>query len=659
MAMTRLLQRQLKTLFGAGDDSELLANLAQLEQSDDNEVVLKRDDLRRFVVAVGESYSQQQRDLDLRSRSLDISSEELTHVNDRLRGQAESLIGVINGLRGTANSLLRSLERAPLGDGDGDLARLVALMGELVQERETAQATMNNALHAVSQQKFALDQHAIVSITDTAGNITYANDKFCTISEYSLAELIGQNHRLVNAGVHPQAFFTELWATISSGRAWSGEVCNRAKSGRLYWVSATVVPFMDEKGSPEQYIAIRTDITARKQLEDNLVRARDSADAANKAKSEFLATMSHEIRTPMNGIIGMTDLALDTPLNEQQHEYLNIVRSSADALLAIINDILDFSKIEAGKLDIEVIGFDLRDLLEAMLEPLRVEAAAKSVRLAWSVAPDVPSQLSGDPVRLRQILVNLVANALKFTPAGNITVEMSLASRNAEFLELRGVVRDTGIGIPPDKLGHIFDAFSQADSSTTRRYGGTGLGLAICRRLVKLMGGDMRVESAVAHGSAFIFTVRVNMYVKNADPVSVQRAAANGKSYRLLLAEDNPVNQKLVMHILGKSNHSVALAEDGRMALQLASYEPFDAILMDMQMPELSGLEATKAIRAHEAAAGTRRTPIIALTANAMQSDREQCLEAGMDDYISKPIKALDLNEKLARWAGGNCANGS
>jgi len=173
------------------------------------------------------------------------------------------------------------------------------------------------------------------------------------------------------------------------------------------------------------------------------------------------------------------------------------------------------------------------------------------------------------------------------------------------------------------------------------------------------MGGDMRVESAVAHGSAFIFTVRVNMYVKNADPVSVQRAAANGKSYRLLLAEDNPVNQKLVMHILGKSNHSVALAEDGRMALQLASYEPFDAILMDMQMPELSGLEATKAIRAHEAAAGTRRTPIIALTANAMQSDREQCLEAGMDDYISKPIKALDLNEKLARWAGGNCANGS
>jgi CheY-like chemotaxis protein/anti-sigma regulatory factor (Ser/Thr protein kinase) len=262
--------------------------------------------------------------------------------------------------------------------------------------------------------------------------------------------------------------------------------------------------------------------------------------------------------------------------------------------------------------------------------------------------------LSGDSVRIRQILINLVGNALKFTHAGNVTVEMSVASRDMDTLELRGVVRDTGIGIPPDKLEHIFDAFAQADSSTTRRYGGTGLGLAICRRLVKLMGGDMRVESIVASGSVFTFTVRVGLHVKNADPVPAQLAVPSGAGYRLLLAEDNPVNQKLVMYILGKAQHSVALAEDGRRALQLAANEPFDAILMDMQMPEMGGLEATRAIRAHEAASGTRRTPIIALTANAMQSDREQCLQAGMDDYISKPIKAADLNEKLARWVSGS-----
>ena len=657
MAMSRLLHRQIKRLFGAGDEQELLATLARLEAGHDEEVVLKREALRRFVLAVGESYDQHQRDLDLRSRSLDISSAELTEVNDRLRGQAESLTGVINGLRGTANSLLRSLKRPPLGEGDADLERLASLMDELVRERESAQATVNNALNAVGQQKFALDQHAIVSITDKSGIITYANDKFCGISEFTREELIGCNHRIVNSQVHPRAFFADMWGTISGGRVWSGEVCNRAKSGRLFWVSATIVPFMDKSGRPEQFIAIRTDITARKQLEENLVRARDTADAANKAKSEFLATMSHEIRTPMNGIIGMTDLALDTSLNERQREYLTIVRGSADALLAIINDILDFSKIEAGKLTIERVGFDLRDLLDGMLEPLRVQAEAKSVRLRWSVAPDVPLQLSGDPVRMRQILLNLVGNALKFTHTGSVTAEISVATRDTDYLELRGVVRDTGIGIPPDKLAHIFDAFAQADSSTTRRYGGTGLGLAICRRLVKLMGGDLCVESVVGRGSAFIFTLRVGTHVTTLDPALAQREVPNVSGYRLLLAEDNPVNQKLVMYILGKAKHSVALAEDGRMALQLAANESFDAILMDMQMPEMSGLEATTAIRAHEAAAGIRRTPIIALTANAMQSDREQCLAAGMDDYISKPIKAADLNAKLARWVSGSCGH--
>ena len=505
-------------------------------------------------------------------------------------------------------------------------------------------------MNALGQQKFALDQYAIVSITDVSGKITYANDRFIAISGYSRDELLGQNHRLIKSGLHSLDFFVDLWSTINAGRVWSGEICNRAKSGKLYWVAATIVPFMGADGKPEQFIAIRTDITARKYLEESLVSARDSAEAANRAKSEFLATMSHEIRTPMNGIIGMTELALDTPLNPQQHEYLDVVRSSADALLAIIDDILDFSKIEAGKLSIEQVVFDLPHLVDGLVKPFRVQAAAKNIGLTYAMAPDVPAHLRGDPVRLRQILVNLIGNALKFTPAGSVSVEIATAGRSDDAMDLCICVRDTGIGIPKDKLGHIFDAFSQADGSTARRYGGTGLGLAICRRLVALMGGELNVESEYGSGSAFRFSVRVGMAVRATDSAFMAPTQPRGTRYRLLLAEDHPVNQKIIMAVLGKSNHSVVLAENGRIAIEMAKLERFDAILMDMQMPEVSGLEATAAIRAHEAATGAIRTPIIALTANAMQSDRERCIEAGMDDHIAKPMRTDELHEKLARW---------
>jgi two-component system, sensor histidine kinase and response regulator len=654
MPAGRLLQRQLKRLFGATDEQELQTQLALLSLPADgvepDEIVLQREALQRFFSAVDDSYEQHQRDLDLSTRSLDLSSAELTQANDRLRSQAQTLIGVFNELRGTANSLLMSLERAPLGDDEGDLGRLVSLMGELVREREQSQIALKQALNALGQQKFAIDQYAIVSITDVNGKITYANDRFIAISGYARDELLGQNHRIIKSGLHSFNFFVDLWATINAGRVWSGEICNRAKTGKLYWVAATIVPFMGADGKPEQFIAIRTDITARKYLEESLVSARDSAEAANRAKSEFLATMSHEIRTPMNGIIGMTELALDTPLNAQQHEYLEVVRSSADALLAIIDDILDFSKIEAGKLNIEQVVFDLPHLVEGLLKPFRMQAAAKNIALTYAMAPAVPSHLRGDPVRLRQILVNLIGNALKFTPAGGVSIEIGTAGRTEDAMDLCICVRDTGIGIPAEKLGHIFDAFSQADGSTARRYGGTGLGLAICRRLVALMGGVLNVESVHGSGSAFRFSVRVGIAVHSADSAFMAPTQPRGTRYRLLLAEDHPVNQKIIMAVLGKSNHSVVLAENGRIAIELAKLERFDAILMDMQMPEVSGLEATAAIRAHEVATGAIRTPIIALTANAMQSDRDRCLAVGMDDHIAKPMRTDELHEKLARW---------
>lgn len=654
MIVGRLLQRQLKKLYGAASDGEVQARLLKLEEvteaGGEEQVVLKRADLRRFIESVAESYQQAERDLDLSTRSLDISSAELMQANDRLREQAQSLIGVFNDLRGTANGLLQSLNRAPLGDNDADLGRLATLMGELVNERESAQLAMRQAVGALEQQKFALDQHAIVSITDVQGKITYANDRFCSISGYAREELIGRNHNIINSGTHSGAFFEDMWRTISGGRVWSGEICNRAKSGALYWVAETIVPFMDAQGHPTQYIAIRTDITARKMLEENLMRARDAAESANRAKSEFLATMSHEIRTPMNGIIGMTDLALDTQLSPDQREYLNVVRGSADALLAIIDDILDFSKIEAGKLKLEAVEFDLRAALDEMLRPFHVQAAAKRVELSCTVSAAVPAKLTGDPVRLRQVVVNLVGNALKFTAAGHVSVKLDAAPATGGTLLLQAGVSDSGIGIPADKLEHIFDAFSQADSSTARRFGGTGLGLAICRRLVSLMGGELRVESTIGSGSTFSFTARVGTSTSEQALAAPAKVAPSGASYRLLLAEDHPVNQKIIMTVLAKAGHSVALAENGRIALELVQRERFDAILMDMQMPEVSGLEATEAIRAREKETGGRRIPIIALTANAMQSDRERCLAAGMDDYIAKPMKVDVLQEKLALW---------
>ena len=656
MPVNRLLLRQLKRLLGAADEQALqnrLEALAAPAGAQPDEIVLKREALHRFLSAVGDSYNQHERDLDLSTRSLDLSSGELTQANDRLRAQAEALIAVFSELRGTANSLLTSLERAPLGDDEADLGRLVSLMGELVREREESQVALKQALNALGQQKFALDQYAIVSITDVNGKITYANDRFSAISGYSREELLGQNHRLVKSGLHSLDFFSDLWSTINLGRVWSGEICNRAKTGKLYWVAATIVPFMGADGKPEQFIAIRTDITARKYLEESLVSARDSAEAANRAKSEFLATMSHEIRTPMNGIIGMTELALDTPLDAQQREYLDVVRSSADALLAIIDDILDFSKIEAGKLNIEQVVFDLPHLVEGLLKPFRVQAAAKNIELVFTQAADVPTHLRGDPVRLRQILVNLIGNALKFTPEGSVAVHLEVKGRHADAMDLCACVRDTGIGIPADKLERIFDAFSQADGSTARRYGGTGLGLAICRRLVSLMGGELSVESEPGRGSAFRFSVRAGVAATAADSAFLAPTPRRGARYRLLLAEDHPVNQKIIMAVLGKSEHSVALAENGRIAIEMAKRERFDAILMDMQMPEVSGLEATIAIRAHELATAAVRTPIIALTANAMPSDRERCLEAGMDDHIAKPMRTEELHAKLARWIEG------
>ena len=1308
--MHKLLARQIKRVLGV-EEAQSAAVLDELKQLAGSGAV--SPEAARLLAGLGElfgrvdaAYEQSDRDLELKTRSLELSSGELSQTNDRLRDELASRLRAIHSLRDTANGLMQKMdgELPPLLDDN--LESLSALMADLVRHREESQRELQGALTDLANQKFAVDQHAIVSMTDVHGIITYANDKFCEISGYKREELIGANHRIVKSAVHPPQVFEAMWAAISSGQVWHGEICNRAKGGHLYWVSATIVPFCDEAGLPLKYIAIRTDITVRKQMEaqiaesekryrtvveslnevvfrtnaeglwtflnpawkvitgyeietslgmpslrsvhrddrehgfafftalargeseicreefrlvtsqgesrwvevfakaefdedgrcvgtagtlndvtdrrkaleqlqeqlhfvqelievvplpiylkdtsgrylqfnkafedffgirrdewlgktlhdllpaadavihatqdalilqspgqqcyearvhtrggalrdtiyhkatltkpdgsvaglvgtiaditerkaqevaikaaearlrhitntvpgavfqwevgngqirytflsdrvmeirgldseelladaglatrqiveedrervrsavfvaaarreawrdeyritmpngtqrwirgeinpelepaangatvftgiwqdvtqlkeadarlrevtdnipvavyqyllprggrhvfrffsrglermsgltaeaavtdadqlfalihpddqalmaesiresavskarwsvdfrllhklsgeivwihgesqpksmpdgstlwngyiadvsearrasDELRRAKEGAEAANRAKSDFLANMSHEIRTPMNGVIGMTDLALDTDLSEEQREYLQIVKSSSEALMTIINDILDFSKIEAGKLLVERISFNLWRTVADTLKTLALRAHEKGLELVCDIAPDTPVFVLGDPGRLRQIILNLVGNAIKFTEKGEVLLHVERGQAGDEEIGVHFSVIDSGIGIAQHKLDTIFDAFSQEDSSITRKYGGTGLGLTISGRLAEALGGRLWVESELGRGSTFHFTTvfgvdaeqhsaasvpmqlaGARVLVVDDNPVNrlvmvrtlsdagvMVREAGSGEAalallgnaadedvfdlvlldacmpgldgfttaerilalprcagarlimlssggvkgdaqrcrdigfaaylpkpiardellealarvrhqqpaertpqlvtrhvlkdeqtpLDVLLVEDHPINQKLATSLLERWGHRVTLADNGQLAVDAMRERKFDIVLMDMMMPVMDGLEATRRIRAAETENSLPRTPIIAMTANAMQGDRESCLEVGMDDYLAKPIKSQELQQLLQRYAAGD-----
>ncbi|MBI3462367.1 MAG: response regulator [Planctomycetes bacterium] len=404
---------------------------------------------------------------------------------------------------------------------------------------------------------------------------------------------------------------------------------------------------------------LRLALDEQKRVAEELRRAKDAAEAANRAKGEFLANISHELRTPMNAIIGMTALALEEELPPAAREQIQTVESSAAVLLELLNQILDFSRLESGHLSLEWIAFDLRETVRDAVQSLAVKAQAKGLELEYQVAPDVPDKIAGDPLRLRQVLVNLLDNAIKFTSAGRVRVDAAVQPNSRSRPALLFSVSDTGIGIAPDVQERIFAPFTQADASTTRSYGGTGLGLAISSNLVELMGGRLWVQSELGKGSTFFFAIGLSVA---ADAESLPRAGEGGespfaaphaRSLRVLIAEDTPANQRLIAQILQKRGHQTDVAADGREAVAMASTHHYDVVLMDIQMPLMDGFQATHSLRALQAP-GEPRLPIVAMTAHAMRGDRERCLAAGMDGYLSKPIDRAKLVETIERLAAGS-----
>jgi PAS domain S-box-containing protein len=527
---------------------------------------------------------------------------------------------------------------------------LATIWGAVLRRRVRAQTAEIDDQRAFLRQIIDMCPNYIF-VKDREGRFTLVNQALAEASGCGPEDLVGRTDAHITGSEETRSFQRDDLEVIETRRekVVHGEMHTDSRGSKrlLHTVKR---PIIDEHGTVTHVLGVANDITLHKDAEASMEQARMAAETANRAKSEFLANMSHEIRTPLNGIIGMSELCLDTPLQSEQREYVGTVKTSADALLGVINDILDFSKLEAQKLQLDEIDFELRPLMDDVVHAAAQRAQQKGLELKLNVEPDIPEFVQCDAQRLKQILANLLGNALKFTERGHVQLSAQVSRRVRDECVLQFTVADTGIGIAPDRQQEIFNPFVQADSSSTRQYGGTGLGLAICMRLVSMLGGTMWVESEPGRGSAFHFTIhsRIAQHAKVVPaPTIPSRGATSGtRSLNILLAEDNNVNQLVMSRLLHKRGHRVVVAENGRVAIERARREQFHLIFMDVQMPEVDGLEATEILRSD---ATVLRMPIVALTATASQEDRDRCLAAGMDDYLSKPIDPKELDRVLEK----------
>ncbi len=569
---------------------------------------------------------------------------------------------------GTGNAIGKALERVAIRKDGQEIEVALSLSPAWLDGAWHAvgmlrDITSNKNMERNLSKLSAAVEHSPVSIiiTNRDGAIEYANPKFCQFTGYSVEEVLGQNPLILQGGEHTPEYYQEMWETILSGNEWRGEFYNRIKDGTLVWERASISPIRDESGSITHFVGVKEDISEEKRLHSELARmaesdksARDQAEQANMAKSDFLASMSHEIRTPLNAILGMTDLLVETELNNEQGEYLAVVRSAGETLQGLIDDILDLSKIEAGMVQLDPTLFNLPDFLHQLLGMMSVRAYQKNLSLTSSLALGVPDWLVGDSFRLRQILLNLIGNAIKFTEQGSVELRVEPIMVSDSEIKVLFSITDTGIGISPDKRLAVFDAFRQADTSTTRNYGGSGLGLAISQRLVEMMGGEISVESTLGIGSCFHFTccfgaptdtpsMRVEKDTEERTP---------GRNLSILLVDDNKDNRTVLSAYFRRTEHSVAIAVNGAEAVAKIKQGNFDLVLMDMEMPVMDGYTAVRLIREWESETGRNQLPIIALTANALKEDRQKSFDAGCSDHLTKPIHKEKLLEVVEKYAG-------
>ncbi|PSL19123.1 ATP-binding protein [Shimia abyssi] len=521
----------------------------------------------------------------------------------------------------------------------------------LVQGLELAKTSASNAAQQTELRRLALvAERALdsVIVSDIYGRILWVNDAFTRITGFTAAEAVGKSPgEILNGPETQKKSSEEIALAISEGRTHRAEIVNYTKDGRKIWVETNLTPVFSETGQVEMVIAIERDITQAKAHQDELAKAKLAAEDGERAKAEFLASMSHEIRTPMNGIIGMADLLSETRLNAEAELFVDTIRNSAESLLVIINDILDFSKLRAGKMPLNPVSFNLIDCINGVANLLAPQAAGKSLKLQCLFDTDLPMNAKGDDVRLRQILMNVVGNAIKFTETGGVTIRTS-CEKNGRGWCLCIDVSDTGIGIPENRLEHVFEQFAQADAATTRRFGGTGLGLSISRRLARNMGGDISVTSSDGKGSCFSIEILLEETAQFDQDILPSALAPNSvclDGLTILLAEDNKTNRLVISKFLRDADITLVTAHDGRQAVEMAIELRPDVILMDMSMPEMDGVDATRAIRK----VPELHPQIIALTANAYQSDKEICLEAGMDAFLTKPVRKSDLIDQIER----------